>query len=215
MSTSSGFRICFISLPWSELLLRHGNESPVPLPGRIVDLPDPLHLGVEILHVDGTNGDAVADASALSATRSIFFMSMRWRCCSQAYRSLDTFRSPTFHQSRIVLRIVGHHDHRVGIEAFHQHAAFVVGGRIHRAAQKLGAAVEHPLARALEQGIGDRRVVDALEEPEKAGVLLMKTIMRLIEDGRHPAHHLAIFFGQEKLGFGVGVERVFGGPAVP
>ena len=44
----------------------------------------------------------------------------------------------------------------------------------------------------------------------------MKTIMRLIEDGRHAADDLAVFSGQEKFRFGVFVERdVWRGRATP
>ena len=34
--------------------------------------------------------------------------------------------------------------------------------------------------------------------------------MRLVDDGRHPSHYLAVSLGDEKLDVGVGVERMFG-----
>ena len=55
----------------------------------------------------------------------------------------------------------------LGIEAFDQHAAFIVRGRIHRAAHELRAAVEHPLAGARQQGAGHGCIVHALENPKK------------------------------------------------
>src|SRR5580658_4261822 len=100
------------------------------------------------------------------------------------------------HERSVIWRIVRHHDHGVGIEPLDQHAGLVVGGWIHRTAQKLGAALENPLASPSEQRLSDDGVVDALEEPEKTGILLVKTIMRLIEDGRHSSHDFAISLSQ-------------------
>ncbi len=50
-----------------DLVVGHGDEAPVLLPGQVVHGLDPLDLAVEVLEVEGTDGDAHALADQLGS----------------------------------------------------------------------------------------------------------------------------------------------------
>jgi len=104
--------------------------------------------------------------------------------------------------------VVRHHHHGRRIKAVEQHAAFVVRGGVHRAAHKLGAAIENPGASLPQQRTRDLSVVDTLEEAEKARFLAMEPVMVPVDDGGDAADHLARPPRQEELSLRVGVKRM-------
>ena len=67
-----------------------------------------------------------------------------------------------------------------------------------------------PLEERLEQGVGDLRVVDALEEVELAPLQTVMLVVPPVLDGGDAAHVLPIARGDEKVGVGVLVEGVLG-----
>ena len=177
------------------------------LPCRIVHVPDALHVRVEVLHVDGTHANPVSRQRPVRHPLDLLGLDGAG-AAEVGVQILGLPQPGLVHQDRIVARVVGHHDHGARIEAFDQHAALVVGGRIHRPAHHRGAAVEYPLARARQQGAGHIHIVHAFEKPEEPGVLTVEAVVVPVEDGRHAPHHAAVPQRQVKLGLGIGVERM-------
>ena len=104
-----------------------------------------------------------------------------------------------------------HHERRRRVEAVHQEAAFVVdreGGRARACVSK--PAGPAPVGGGVEEGVGDRLVVFALEEAEEADPVVVGLVVQAVADGGDAAHDLAGALGEEVFGLGVLEEGVLG-----
>ena len=70
-------------------------------------------------------------------------------------------------------------------------AHLVVQRRIGRPAKTVNPLVGEPLPRGVQQAVGRRLVVDALEEAEEAATLPVAFVVPPVEDGGDPAADLA------------------------
>jgi hypothetical protein len=64
---------------------------------------------------------------------------------------------------------------------------------------------------SIEQGVGDRLLVDALEEPVESHPVLVLAGVGVVLDGRDATHRAAVALGQEVLCLGVLEERILAG----
>ena len=70
-----------------------------------------------------------------------------------------------------------------------------------------------PLARRVEQPVGDFLIVDTLEETEEPAPLVANLVVDLVQNPRNPSAHFPVAHGQERLHAVPLVERMPAGKA--
>ncbi len=112
-------------------------------------------------------------------------------------------QSVALEQVRVVGVVPVLEDLRPELVALHEQPAFVVGREVERADHVVALALAQPAEGGVEQGLGDRRVVLALEEAELPPVVALHLVEAIVDLGRDPADDPAVAAGQEVLGLGV------------
>src|SRR5499427_7797381 len=120
---------------------------------------------------------------------------------------LDLRVAGALDEGGVLRRVVGHEQHRVGVEAFDQQAGAFVERRIQRAADGGAAALLCPLLHAVEQQTGGVAVL-GFKEPERGEVVAMGSVVEVIVDCRNASDDPAVAEGQQQLDLGMGEERI-------
>jgi hypothetical protein len=95
------------------------------------------------------------------------------------------------------------------LPAFDDDAQLLVDGEAERATHGGHPARLEPAGGVVEEAGGDVGVVDAFEETEEAGVLLVRVVMEVVDLGGDASDRLAVLFGQEEGDVGVLEEGIF------
>src|SRR5436189_2361409 len=99
-------------------------------------------------------------------------------------------------------------DLRLQLVAVDEQAALVVGREVERADHPLAAALAVPALGCLEQRIGDLLVVDRLEEPEQAPLVVLDLVQAMVDVRRDPPDDLPVALRKKVLGLSVLEERI-------
>ena len=95
-------------------------------------------------------------------------------------------------QSLVVRRIPRREQGRCVVEVFDQQADLVVDGEAGRPAHFFQALLTEPLLGSGKQSPGHGRVIDALEEPEKADAVIVHLEVAVEPDGSDTPDRLAV-----------------------
>ena len=197
-----------------DLVVGHRDEAPVLLPGGVVELLDPLHLALEVLHVERPEGDAHAAAGSARCRAPAARAPGRSapRCRPGRPRGPWPWRSPARSSSGdVVAGVVRHHQGRRRVEAVHQEAALVVHRERGRArAARRGPRARHQSAAASSSASATAWSSTRLEEAEEADPVAVGLVVQPVADGGDAADDLAVALGEEVLGLGVLEEGVLG-----
>src|SRR5262249_10847433 len=125
------------------LFFSHGDKSPVPLPGAVVDLKEEVYVLTEATEIDRPDNDRVLLLEPLHPAYQAF----RWgRTIKQVRQQVFSFDiSGRLDEPRNVWQVVGHHHRRRVLEAIYQEPALFVGGKAHRATNLVHPPLSHPL----------------------------------------------------------------------
>jgi hypothetical protein len=131
---------------------RHGGEAPVFSPGGIVDVLNFVEVFLEFFAADAAEGEGWVTLADFFGDTAEPVHGAFGEVDIEGEEVLGFGEALIFEELDIVLGVVGHHEHRGGIEAMDEEAAFVVGGGVHGAEQILHALLAGPLADGIEEG---------------------------------------------------------------
>ncbi len=139
---------------------------------------------------------------ACSATRSSFGLSpvpsgftLRTsdrnanRFCAVEYPALDVVD--------VVAWIVGHHNHGRAIPAIHQQTALLIRGVVHGAANGVEPLFSQECLSGAQKLARGLLVLQHLEQPKEADLVVPVVIVVVVHDGGDGAHHLAVTLRRE------------------
>ena len=190
-----------------QLLLRHRHKAPVLFPGGVINVLKVRDGGVQLLYVHQIDGYVPAAAYA----RDYFFKALgkaRRHFHPEGQQVLCLGEAGGLYQPGVIGRIVRHHYHGRGIEAFQQQPAGFVGGGVHRAADLVHALRAQVFFRRREEPGRGFFIFLAVEKAEKAAVLSVKGVVRAVHYRREAAGGPAGAVSHEKLPLSVAPERV-------
>ena len=146
-----------------DLVVGHGDEAPVLLPGAVVERLDQLDLLVEPLHVDRPEGHAHPGLHDLHRPGQPLVHRLVGAHGQVAAlvdeQVLGLPEAGVLHQLHVVGRVVRHHDGGRRVEPVHQEPALVVDRERGGAPHGVEAAGAEPGGRGVEERVGDGLVV--------------------------------------------------------
>ncbi len=190
-----------------ELGLGERDEPPVASPRGVVDLHGPPDLGRVVPEVHRTHDDAGALPHDLGHAPDLLGNRLT-RPDLPGIEILRLGEAEALEQPGVVRRVVRHSDHRRLVEALDQEAALLVGGVRRGTAHDLHATRGEPARGGGEQRVGDGAIVLALETAEEPDPVVVKLVVRVIDDRLDAAHRPAGAPGQEERAVSVAEERV-------
>src|SRR5688572_10006314 len=193
-----------------ELVARHRNESPVPLPRAVVDLPAALDFVPEVSRFQVAEHDVGFRRGASrqrveTGWQGVSGLAVRKPVAQEILRGRH---SRVLQQGIVVRRIPGRQKYGMLVEPLGEHTAVMIRRRIHRSAHGPEATLAEPFTCRVQQRARDMSVVGTLEKAEEADPVAVKRIVSAILDRCDAANGPSVPPRDEQLTIRPAIERI-------